>query len=125
MEQDHYQKDAHVLIVEDEALVRMCTVAWLEDYGCHTLEAKSADEAIGIIEQHPEIKVLFTDIQTPGKLDGLQLARLAKSRWPTISVVICSGRILPPKSTLPDGVRFIAKPYYNEDLQAIAEASGC
>jgi CheY-like chemotaxis protein len=122
---DQCHKDAHILIVEDEALVRMSTVGWLEDYGCNTLEAGSADDAVEIIEQHPEIKVLFTDIETPGKLDGLQLAHMVKAKWPSITVVISSGRVLPPKNRLPDGVRFIAKPYHNHDLEAIAHASSC
>ena len=116
---------AHVLVVEDEALVRMSTVASLEDLGCQTLEARTADEAINVIQENPEIRVLFSDIQMPGTIDGLELAKFVRHRWPSISVVLSSGRVFPPKFALPEGVRFIAKPYYHRDLEVIAKASGC
>jgi two-component system, response regulator PdtaR len=119
------QKSAHVLVVEDEALVRMSAVASLEDLGCTAIEAGSSDEAIGLIRKNPDIRVLFTDIQMPGTLDGLELAKLVRHRWPSISVVISSGRVFPPRASLPAGVRFIAKPYYQHDLEDIAKASGC
>jgi CheY-like chemotaxis protein len=126
----HYQScpsggDAHILVVEDEALVRLTTVASLEDLGCSTLEAGSATEAIGILEAHPEVRVLFTDIQMPGSLDGLELAKYVRHKWPSISVIVSSGRAMPSRAHLPYGVRFIAKPYYHSDLQEIAQASGC
>ena len=116
---------AHVLVVEDEALVRLTAVTSLEDLGCTALQAGSADEALSIIHEHPEIRVVFTDIQMPGNLDGLELARYIREKWPNISVVISSGRVMPPKATLPRGVRFIPKPYYHNDLEEIAKASGC
>jgi two-component system, response regulator PdtaR len=115
----------HVLVVEDEPLVRMITVACLEDLGCTALEARSADEALGLMEENPAIRLLFTDIQMPGSLDGFELAKLVKRRWPNVNIVISSGRVLPRKADLPEGVRFIAKPYYHHDLVDIAHASGC
>lgn len=114
-----------VLVVEDEALVRMGTVAALEDLGCTTLDAPTADEAIAILRANPEIQVLFTDIQTPGKLTGLDLAHYVNKEWPQIRIIICSGRILSPKFALPDGARFIAKPYYQTDLEDIARGGVC
>lgn len=107
----------HVLVVEDEVLVRMSTVMSLGELGFATLEAASGDEALHILERHPEIQVVFTDIQMPGALDGVGLAQMVRSRWPKVSVVICSARVLPPTSSLPDGVRFIAKPYYFDELR--------
>jgi two-component system, response regulator PdtaR len=124
-EQQSWPCDPHVLVVEDELLVRMSTVATLEDLDCTTLEAGTADEALCVIQKNPEIRVVFTDIQMPGTLDGLELAKLVRHRWPSITVIISSGRILPPKSSLTMPVRFIAKPYYHYDLEAIALASGC
>ena len=89
-----------------------------------TRPAGSADEALSVIQENPEIRVVFTDIQMPGSLDGLELAKFVRHRWPSISVVISSGRVLPPKAALPMGVRFMAKPYYHHDLEVIAEAAG-
>lgn len=124
-EQHQCAGSSHVLVVEDEALVRMSTVASLEDLGCKTLEAGSADEALSVIQQNPEIREVVTDIQMPGTLDGLEQAKFVRHKWPSISVVVSSGRVLPPKFALPAGVRFIAKPYYHHDLEVIAKASGC
>ena len=64
-----------VLVVDDEALVRMDLVKTLEGAGYQTFEAASAATAIGILERHSEIRVVFTDIQMPGTMDGLELAR--------------------------------------------------
>ena len=79
-EQQQCSDNPHILVVEDEALVRMSTVASLEDLGCKTLEACSADEALTVILDHPEIRVVFTDIQMPGSLDGLELAKFVRHR---------------------------------------------
>lgn len=70
---------AHVLVVEDEPLVRLTAVTSLEDLGRTPLEAGSADEAIGVIQEHPEIRVVFTDIQMPGNLNGLELAKYIRA----------------------------------------------
>jgi CheY-like chemotaxis protein len=125
MSQSSGSLGVHVLVVEDEALVRLTAVTSLEDLGCSTLEAASADEAVGIIQEHPEIRVVFTDIEMPGKLDGLELAKYIRSRWPSIIVIVSSGRVMPPRAVLPDGVRFVPKPYFHDDLEEIAKASGC
>lgn len=72
-----------ILVVEDEALVRMDLVSTLEDAGFTAFEASSPKEAIDILEQHSEIRVVFTDIQMPGTMDGLELAHYVRKRWPT------------------------------------------
>jgi CheY-like chemotaxis protein len=47
-----------------------------------TLEAGSAAEAIALLERRPEIRVVFTDVQMPGTMDGLALAKYVRERWP-------------------------------------------
>ena len=70
-----------VLIVEDEALVRMTAVDMIEEAGFEILEAANADEAILLLEARREITVLFTDIEMPGSMDGLRLAQAGRGRW--------------------------------------------
>ena len=65
-----------ILIVEDEALVRVIGSDALEDAGYDVLEAASADEALRLLDANDDVRLLFTDIRMPGKLDGLQLANL-------------------------------------------------
>ena len=108
-----------VLVVEDEALVRMDLVANLEDSGYRTFEASSATEAIDVLERHPAIRVVFTDIQMPGTMDGLALARCVRERWPPTIIVISSGKIQPKEDEIPDGVSFLAKPYEERKLSRI------
>jgi CheY-like chemotaxis protein len=82
-----------VLIVEDEFLLRMDAVDMVADAGFEVVEAADADEAIGILDARRDIAVVFTDIQMPGSMDGLKLARAVKGRWPPIKIVATSGRV--------------------------------
>jgi CheY-like chemotaxis protein len=79
-----------VLIVEDEALVRMTAVDMIEEAGFEILEASNADEAILLLEARRDITVLFTDIEMPGSMDGLRLAQAVRGRWPPIKIIATS-----------------------------------
>jgi CheY-like chemotaxis protein len=75
------------------------------------VEASNADEAIAILEARSDITILFTDIQMPGSMDGLKLAAAVKRRWPPIKIVATSGLVEIPPDDLPEGGRFLPKPY--------------
>jgi len=105
-----------VLIVEDEAILRLELTWRLEDMGLTVLTADSADEAIPLLETHPEITVLFTDIKMPGSMDGVRLAHQARRCWPPIKIIVASGMIDTDLTTLPDDSIFLSKPYPPEDL---------
>ena len=75
------------------------------------IEASNADEAISILEARSDITVLFTDIQMPGSMDGLKLAAAVKGRWPPIKIVATSGLVNVRPDDLPEGGRFLPKPY--------------
>jgi two-component system, response regulator PdtaR len=64
-----------VLIAEDEILIRLNAVLLLKDAGFGTLEAGTADEAIALLEARKDVRVVFTDINLPGNMDGLRLSR--------------------------------------------------
>jgi CheY-like chemotaxis protein len=100
-----------ILIVEDDALLRVDAVVMIEAEGFKTIEATNADDAITLLESHADIAVIFTDIQIPGSMDGLKLAAAVKERWPPIKIIATSGRARVGISDLPDGGRFIPKPY--------------
>lgn len=110
-----------VLVVEDEVLVRYELVTTLEESGYQAHEASSAAEAISILEKHPEIRVVFTDIQMPGDMDGLALARFVRERWPPTIIVVSSGRVQPAPGEMPDDVSFLAKPYETSRLRKILD----
>jgi CheY-like chemotaxis protein len=100
-----------ILIVEDELLIRMNAVEMIEQAGFGVVEAASADEAITILESRLDITVVFTDIQMPGSMDGLKLAAAVRNRWPPIMIVATSGRVKLAPGDLPEGGRFVPKPY--------------
>ena len=100
-----------VLIVEDESLVRLGAVRSIEEAGFEVIEAANADEAIRILENRSDVRVVFTDIHMPGSMDGLKLAHAVRNRWPPIKIIVTSGRVRVTEEDLPEGGRFFAKPY--------------
>jgi CheY-like chemotaxis protein len=107
-----------ILIVEDEFLLRMNAAEMIGDAGFDVVEAGNADEAIAVLEARPDIHVVFTDIQMPGSMDGLKLARFVRGRWPPIKIVATSGLVRVRKADLPEGSRFLPKPYRPEQIVA-------
>jgi CheY-like chemotaxis protein len=105
-----------VLLVEDEPLVRMMGADVLADAGFEVLEAMNADEALGILEAEPDVQILVTDIDMPGSMDGLTLARVAHDRWPQMPVLVISGKVRPSAAELPPGGAFLAKPFPSAKL---------
>ena len=100
-----------ILIVEDEFLLRMDAMDMVAGAGFEAIEAANADAAIEILEARPDIAVVFTDIQMPGSMDGLKLARAVRGRWPPIKIVATSGHVEVKPADLPEGGRFLPKPY--------------
>jgi two-component sensor histidine kinase/DNA-binding NarL/FixJ family response regulator len=110
---------AKVLVVEDEMLLRMRAVNIVEDAGFTPIEAVNADEALAILESRSDVDLLFTDIQMPGSMDGLKLAYAVHERWPSIKIILVSGKLTPTDSERPTDSRFFGKPL--EVKQIIAE----
>ena len=113
------QQPVIVLLVEDEALVRMMAADVLrEEGGFKVVEAANVDEALTVLEATEDVQALVTDVEMPGSLDGFTLARVVKQAWPQIGIVVTSGRMAPGPKDLPSGALFIPKPYRPADLLA-------
>jgi CheY-like chemotaxis protein len=108
-----------VLVVEDETLIRMEAVDMVAAAGFEVVLAANADEAIEILEARGDIAVVFTDIQMPGSMDGLKLARAVRGRWPPIKIVATSGQLHVSEADLPEGGRFLPKPYRPRDVTGV------
>lgn len=102
---------AIVLVVEDEPLLRMLAVDFIEDAGFAAVEAESADAAVAILESRTDIRIVFTDIDMPGSMDGIKLAAAVRDRWPPIEIVIVSGHRRSVDIELPERAVFFSKPY--------------
>jgi CheY-like chemotaxis protein len=107
-----------ILIVEDEFLLRMDSAEVIENAGFEVIQAANADEAIAILSDRFDIHVVFTDIQMPGSMDGLKLARFVRDRWPPIKIVATSGRVAVDEEDLPAGSVFLPKPYHSAEVVA-------
>ena len=104
-----------IVVAEDDELLRITVVELLTDDGFEVLEAGHAEEALRILcAQADPVHLLFTDVNMPGTMNGLELARRARQRWPWLRVMIGSG-------TRPEALRpeygFSPKPYNLSDLR--------
>jgi CheY-like chemotaxis protein len=106
-----------VLIVDDEPLIRMAAADTVVDAGVTPFEAADAGEALELIEEHPEIALVVTDVEMPG-MDGVTLARCACSLRPELGIIVTSARG-EADPDLPRGGAFLAKPYAPRQLLAL------
>lgn len=100
-----------VLVVEDDPLLRMMAADLVEQAGFDALEAADADEAVLILENRTDIRIVFTDIDMPGSMNGMLLAAAIRDRWPPIDIIITSGHVKAGEIVLPERSVFFAKPY--------------
>lgn len=105
-----------VLVVEDHPIVRMVAADALADRGIIAWEATDAEDALLVLEEHPRIGLVFTDVNLPGQHDGLRLAHEVSARRPDVSLVITSGARAIPGEQLPEHAAFLSKPYCAERL---------
>ena len=111
-----YDARPSVLLVEDEALVRLTLGEMLEDSGFHVLAVVSPEEALEVLGHVPNIRALVTDVElTPGGMNGFELARKAGEEY-GLPAVVLSGRAGPGQDDLTSRVYFIAKPVHQATL---------
>jgi len=114
-----------VLIVEDNPGMRRVALRQLQDLGYRTRECDRAAAALELIEREP-VDLLLTDIVMPGGVNGIELARLARQRWPALKVVLTSGfpqARVEGAGPLPDGLKLLSKPYHKDELAAAVRAA--
>lgn len=111
-----------VLVVEDEPIIRLGMVSSIEDAGYSVIEAASADEAVARLAQDSEVGLVVTDVDMPGSMDGIKLAHYVRRRWPPIRLLVISGKVGVRPGELPEGARFMSKPYQEPQLIHTIEA---
>ena len=105
-----------VLVVEDEPLVRLLAVDVLEEAGFEVIEAPTADYAVTVLEKREDVRVVFTDVDMPGRLNGFQLARHVQDNHHRVRVIVGSGKCRPGPGDVAPGTIFLQKPYPLETL---------
>jgi CheY-like chemotaxis protein len=107
-----------VLLVEDEGIIRMASASILEDAGYDVLEAVDAEEALATLNDHPEVDVVVTDVQMPGKLNGLKLIEVIAHDYPQVQTLVTSGRASLKEARESGAAKFLAKPYTAAGIQS-------
>ena len=108
-------KDATVLLVEDDDLIRLTTTEMLNDLGCNVKEASTAQEALKILDEHP-VDILLTDVGLPG-VSGLELARNVYARRPDLCLVLATGDSGLKSEAARLGAILVVKPYTPKSLR--------
>ena len=111
------QRRPVVLVVEDEPLMLMDAVDLVTEAGFEAIGTKNADEAIRILESRDDIRIVFTDVNMPGSMDGIRLAHAVRDRWPPIEIIVTSGLTLANvQELLPERGIFFPKPYTSAQI---------
>jgi DNA-binding NtrC family response regulator len=108
-----------VLIVEDEPLLMMHAVGLVEDAGFEAVMAGDADKAIEVLVARTDIRIVLTDIDMPGSMDGLRLAGAIRGRWPPIEIIVMCDKRKLAKDDLPERSHFFTKPYDHDAMVAV------
>jgi CheY-like chemotaxis protein len=105
-----------ILVVEDDVLVRAVVAEHLLDLDYRILQAADAGEAVRVLAAEHEVDVVFSDINMPGPLNGLDLAMLIRRDYPHIKVLLASALAPPWKDAEHEEISFLAKPYRTSSL---------
>jgi len=118
------KKSKLILVVEDNNEVLKLTSSMVEDLGYDVLRAETGDTAIKILEAHPEIELLLTDVILPGAINGPLLAKRAVELYPNLKVIFNSGyaeQAVVQNGILEEGAHLISKPFRKQQLANMIE----
>jgi DNA-binding NtrC family response regulator len=116
------QKSPAVLIVEDDAEVRSLAATLVEDEHLEIIECESAEAALAtLLIGGREVAMIFADVRLRGVMDGIDLAREVKMRWPLLPVILTSGHPRERVGELPPGVAYMPKPWQPLNVLIAAE----
>jgi DNA-binding NtrC family response regulator len=105
-----------ILLTEEDTSQREDIARYLDESGFVVIEAGDSDTAMTILEVRSTVRGFVTNAHLPGRIDGFELARIVRERWPSIAVIMMSGHSDPSTGPVPEGAEFIAKPYLLEYL---------
>ena len=115
-------KQRIALIVEDDAELRHLTKLVLEESELDIVESESAEAALAtMLLRGQDVALIFADIRLSGVMDGIDLAREVKMRWPHLVVVLTSGNAGEYPEKLPPGVVYMPKPWNPVSILAAAQ----
>ena len=120
--QEKPRATTHVLLVEDETLVRMSTSDMLQRLGCRVEAVASGEQALDVLVRKGPFDMLIADLGLPG-MSGEELAAEVQTKYPQLRIVIASGYRATAGGTLTGDIQFIGKPYSYDDLRQVVEGA--
>ena len=102
------------LVVEDDADVRHVAASALESLAFRVKEAHNGEEAMQILERDADVALVFSDVNMPGTITGIELGHLVRQRWPDIEILLTSGYLGEEQDT--DSFDVLQKPYRASEL---------
>jgi CheY-like chemotaxis protein len=105
-----------IVLVDEEPTIWQATTRQLQEASFEVVEATDSDEALRLLEKLSAVHALVTDAHVPGRIDGFELAAMARRRWPDLAVVMMSGHSDATSGPVPEGGEFVAKPYLSTHL---------
>lgn len=108
------------LIVEDDAAQRELGAVMLEEFDLRVRQVETAEDALEELRSG-DVAVLVVDVNLPGAMDGVSLARSVSVLWPAISVIVTSGDPGQRLAELPRGCVYVPKPWRPLDIVAATE----
>jgi CheY-like chemotaxis protein len=113
---------AMALVVEDDEEQRFLSATLLEESEFNVVECASAEAAVAVLHEKPdEVGLIFADVELPGNMDGVELAKIARAELPHVPVIVTSGAGGSRVDELPAGAEFVPKPWRALDLLIRAE----
>jgi CheY-like chemotaxis protein len=106
-----------ILLVEDDPLVAEACLMLLEDFGYAVKHVATADEALRLLANGHRPSLVFSDVVMPGSLDGVELARTLRVRYPTMPVLLTTGFSRAASEAAASGFKILHKPYMPNDLE--------
>lgn len=119
MTQQPLPASATVLVVEDDPLLMMAMVEFVEQAGCEAVEANTVAEAIRVLETRTDIRTVFTDLDMRGSTAGMKLALVIRDRWPPIELILTSSQAAPKAHEMPERGVYVTKPFDRRRVVAV------
>jgi CheY-like chemotaxis protein len=114
---DRMTRKGEILVVDDDDDVREVLAETLQEFGYEVERASTAEQALTIVTERPQLRMVITDVRMPG-MSGLELADHVRRCRSDVKIIIISGYFQPQ----PVHDRFLRKPFHMRELASAVEA---
>ncbi|MFG6283493.1 response regulator [Sphingomonas sp. S6] len=105
-----------VLVVEDEPILRMDAIGMVEKAGFEAVEAMSSADAIRLLEERLDIRLVYMDLDMPRSRKGIEIAAAIRKRWPPIEIILTAAYFTRESVHLPERTEFYPKPINRDEI---------